>query len=68
MNTTSDDGAEQLEHHRDLDDAPPREAVGGEPGDEHEAQRRQELRQTDEPEVDRLAGDRPDLPRPPRPT
>ncbi len=45
--------AEQLHTEADRHDQAPVEAVGGEPGDEDQHQRRQEQRQPDEPEQER---------------
>ncbi len=43
-------------------DQPAIEGIGRKAGDQHEKQRRQELRQSDQAEIERIAGDVIDLP------
>ena len=56
------DRAERFDGEADRHDRAPPEAVGDRAGDEHEQQRRQELRQADKAEIERVARQVVDLP------
>ena len=53
---------ERLDNHANLEDDAPVESVGDVAGDQHQQERRNELREADKTEVERAAGQRIDLP------
>ena len=62
MKASSAERADRFHHEADRHDRAAAEAVGGDAGHEHQHQRRQELREADEAEVERVARDVVDLP------